>query len=51
MVICCNGTSVKASKYTAVMKDLASWGFVVMGTEEGMRRPPGHLPGKMQKYF
>ncbi|MDD3409184.1 MAG: alpha/beta hydrolase [Eubacteriales bacterium] len=34
VVIFCNGTGVKASKYTAVMKHLASWGFVVMATEE-----------------
>lgn len=34
VVIFCNGTGVKASKYTAVMKHLASWGFVVLATEE-----------------
>lgn len=34
VVIFCNGTGVKASKYTAVMKHLASCGFVVMATEE-----------------
>lgn len=34
VVIISNGTGVKASKYPAVMEHLASWGFVVMATEE-----------------
>ncbi len=34
VVIFSNGTGVKASKYSAVFKHLASWGFVVIGTEE-----------------
>lgn len=34
VVIFANGTGVKASKYSAVMEHLASWGFVVMATEE-----------------
>lgn len=34
VVIFCNGTGVKASKYPAVLEHLASWGFIVMATEE-----------------
>ncbi|HEL1546701.1 TPA: lipase [Streptococcus suis] len=34
VVIFSNGTGVKASKYSAVLKHLASWGFIVIGTEE-----------------
>lgn len=34
VVIISNGTGVKASKYPSVMEHLASWGFVVMATEE-----------------
>lgn len=34
VVVISNGTGVKASKYPAVMEHLASWGFVVMATEE-----------------
>lgn len=34
VVIFANGTGVKASKYTALLEHLASWGFIVMGTEE-----------------
>lgn len=34
VVIYSNGTGVKASKYPAVLKHLASWGFIVMATEE-----------------
>ncbi|WP_054954951.1 poly(ethylene terephthalate) hydrolase family protein [Paenibacillus dakarensis] len=34
VVIFCNGTGVKASKYTMVLEHLASWGFIVMATEE-----------------
>ena len=33
-VIFANGTGVKASAYTPVLEHLASWGFVVIGTEE-----------------
>lgn len=34
VVIYSNGTGVAASKYPAVLKHLASWGFIVMATEE-----------------
>lgn len=34
VVIFSNGTGVPASKYRAVLERLASWGFIVMGTEE-----------------
>ena len=34
VVIFSNGTGVKGSKYPAVLKHLASWGFIVMATEE-----------------
>ncbi len=34
VVIFANGTGVKGSKYRAVMEHLASWGFIVMATEE-----------------
>lgn len=34
VVIFSNGTGIKASKYPAVLKHLASWGFIVMATEE-----------------
>ena len=34
VVIFANGTGVKASKYTTLLEHLASWGFIVMGTEE-----------------
>lgn len=34
VVIFSNGTGVKASKYTSVLKHLSSWGFIVMATEE-----------------
>lgn len=34
VVIFCNGTGVKVSKYTAVLEHLASWGFIAIGTEE-----------------
>ena len=34
VVIYSNGTGIKASKYQAVLKHLASWGFIVMATEE-----------------
>lgn len=33
-VVFCNGTGVKASKYPALLKHLASWGFIVVATEE-----------------
>ncbi|HGA1153644.1 TPA: lipase [Streptococcus suis] len=34
VVIFSNGTGVRASKYASVLKHLASWGFIVIGTEE-----------------
>lgn len=34
VVIYSNGTGVPASRYRAVLERLASWGFIVMGTEE-----------------
>jgi len=34
VVIFSNGTGVNGSKYEAVQKHLASWGFIVMATEE-----------------
>ena len=34
VIIYSNGTGIKASKYTAVLERLASWGFIVIGTEE-----------------
>lgn len=34
VVVFCNGTGVKFSKYSAVPEHLASWGFIVIGTEE-----------------
>ncbi len=34
VVIFSNGTGVNGSKYPAVLKHLASWGFIVMATEE-----------------
>lgn len=34
VVIFSNGTGVPASKYRAVLERLASWGFIVMGTDE-----------------
>ncbi|MGI6107760.1 MAG: chlorophyllase/cutinase-like alpha/beta fold protein [Lachnospiraceae bacterium] len=34
VVIFCNGTGVKASRYKAVLRHLASWGFITVGTEE-----------------
>ena len=34
LVIFSNGTGIMASKYQAQFKHLASWGFVVIGTEE-----------------
>lgn len=33
-VVFVNGTGVPASKYTALFEHLASWGFVVIGTED-----------------
>ncbi len=33
-VVICNGTGVKASKYPTLLEHLASWGFVVIATEE-----------------
>lgn len=34
VVIYSNGTGIKGSMYPAVLKHLASWGFIVMATEE-----------------
>lgn len=34
IVVFANGTGAKVSKYTALLEHLASWGFVVIGTEE-----------------
>lgn len=34
VVIFSNGTGIKASSYPAVLKHLASWGFIVIATEE-----------------
>ena len=34
VVIFCNGTGVKASSYKPLLQHLASWGFIVIGTEE-----------------
>lgn len=34
VIVLCNGTGVPLSKYRAVAAHLASWGFVVIGTEE-----------------
>ena len=34
VVIFSNGTGIKTSAYTAVLKHLASWGFIAIGTEE-----------------
>ncbi|HRK76448.1 MAG TPA: hypothetical protein PLD31_04745 [Streptococcus parasuis] len=34
VVILSNSTGVRASKYAAVLKHLAFWGFIVIGTEE-----------------
>lgn len=34
VVIFSNGTGVKVSKYSTLLEHLASWGFIVMGTEE-----------------
>lgn len=33
-IVLCNGTGVPISKYAAVAKHFASWGFIVIGTEE-----------------
>lgn len=34
VIVLCNGTGTPLSKYTAVAKHYASWGFIVIGTEE-----------------
>lgn len=34
VIVLCNGTGVPLSKYSAVAKHYASWGFIVIGTEE-----------------
>ncbi|MGM9625074.1 MAG: alpha/beta hydrolase [Eubacteriales bacterium] len=35
LVVMANGTGVPASKYEAVFEHLASWGFIVIGNEDG----------------
>ena len=35
LVVMANGTGVPASKYKAIFKHLASWGFIVVGNEDG----------------
>ncbi len=35
LVIMANGTGIKASKYKTIFKHLASWGFIVVGNEDG----------------
>lgn len=34
VIVLCNGTGVPMSKYPAVAEHFASWGFIVIGTEE-----------------
>lgn len=34
VVVMSNGTGIKASKYRTIFKRLASWGFIVIGTDE-----------------
>lgn len=34
VVVFVNGSGVKASKYSALLKHMASWGFIAIGTEE-----------------
>lgn len=34
VIVICNGSGTPLSKYTAVAKHFASWGFIVVGTEE-----------------
>lgn len=34
LVVMCNGSGLPASKYSNLFKHMASWGFVVIGTEE-----------------
>ncbi len=34
VIVICNGSGTPLSKYPAVPKQLASWGFIVIGTEE-----------------
>lgn len=34
LVVICNGSGLPASKYPNLFKHLASWGFIVIGTEE-----------------
>lgn len=38
VVIIANGTGIPASKYQAFFKHLASWGFIVVGNEDGNSR-------------
>lgn len=35
VVVMLNGTGVLPSKYTTLFKHLASWGFVVIGNDDG----------------
>jgi len=34
MVLLVNGTGGKASKYEPLLEQLASWGFIVVGTQD-----------------
>lgn len=34
VIVMCNGSGTPMSKYSAVAKHMASWGFIVIGTEE-----------------
>src|SRR5699024_3664034 len=34
VIVICNGSGTPLSKYPAVARHLASWGFIVVGTEE-----------------
>lgn len=34
VIVMCNGSGTPMSKYSAVSKHMASWGFIVIGTEE-----------------
>ncbi len=34
MIVLCNGSGMPVSEYPAVAKHFASWGFIVIGTEE-----------------
>lgn len=34
VIVMCNGSGTPMSQYPAVAKHMASWGFIVIGTEE-----------------